>query len=65
MKYRVLRITNNMEEYPRCEKDTTEFPELVRYVEDEMDMFVMDENGAFCNADEFFMTHNILEFEAI
>ena len=45
MKYRVVKITKNVDEYPECAKDTAEFPHLVRYVSDEMDLFIVDEAG--------------------
>lgn len=53
--FRVLRITNNIEDYPDCEKDTLEFPDLVEHVSDEMDIFIFNlETGNFWKAGDFF-----------
>lgn len=56
IKFRVVTITNNLEEYPQYRDDTEEFPEMVFYVvEDEVDTFVVDtRNGDFWPAREFF-----------
>jgi hypothetical protein len=62
MKYRVVKITNNIGGYPECKSDTEEFPEIIECVEDEMDNFIVDENGKFWQADEFFNMIEIKEF---
>lgn len=62
MKYRVVRITNNIGEYPECAADTERFPNLIHHVRDEMDIFVVDKNGQFWNSDEFFLMEDINEF---
>ena len=62
-RYRVLSITNNIEEYPEAKEDTLEFPDLVADVEDEMDMFVLDlENDEIFKADEFFYQVDVKSF---
>lgn len=65
MKYRVLKISNNVREYPECEQDSIEFPHLVEHLGDEMDIFIMNEKGAYCLATEFFNTVDVREFEII
>lgn len=64
MKYRLLQITTNIEEYPSHKKDTEEFPELVEYVEDDSDIFIMDEEKRFWYANEFFYQSGVTEFES-
>ena len=63
MKYRVVKISNNVEEYPDCAADTQEFPHLVKHVEDEMDIFIIDVNGDFWEAECFFHSTSITEFQ--
>lgn len=63
MKYRVVKITKNIEGYPECKKDTEQFPDMVKYVADEMDLFIVDETGKFWPASEFFHIEDIEEFE--
>lgn len=65
MIYRVLKITNNVSGYPECKKDTEEFPYLVQKVEDEMDLFIVDENGTDYPANEFFYMVSVEEFQAV
>lgn len=62
MKYRVIKISSYLDGYPECVKDTIEFPNMIKYLEDEYGMFVIDENGDFCDAIDFFNTHDISEF---
>lgn len=62
-KYRVVQITNNVADYPECADDTEEFPHMVKYVGDEMDIFVVDEEGKFWPASEFFYMKEIKEFK--
>jgi hypothetical protein len=64
LKYRVVQITNNVKGYPECALDTAEFPDIVKYVGDEMDLFVVNEHGKFWPASEFFFMEDIEEFEA-
>ena len=67
MKYRVVKITNNLDEYPSCEKDTMEFPELIDHVDDELDWFIVDENGNYWEAGDFFfmVEPGIVTFESV
>ena len=65
MRYRVLRISTNLEEYPLAKEDTEEFPYLTKYVEDEEEFFVMDEDGSFWEANEFFYMTDIKEFKKL
>lgn len=63
-KYRVLWISNNLEDYPECTKDTKEFSHLVSDVEDEMDIFIVNtKTGGFHKASEFFHQVDITSFE--
>jgi hypothetical protein len=64
MKYRVVQITKSVERYPECATDTAEFPDLVKYVDDEMDLFVVDEIGHFWPAHEFFYMQTLTHFTA-
>lgn len=53
--FRVLHITNNIEEYPHATKDSDEFPHVVNWLEDEYGMFVLDDStGSIYPAGEFF-----------
>jgi len=65
-KFRILHITNNLDEYPHCQKDNDEFPHVINLVQDEYDMFVLDEDeGHVYPASEFFYmieTDNISSF---
>ena len=54
MHYRVVKITKNPAGYPEAVKDTEEFPELVARVEDETEIFIVDETGEAHIASEFF-----------
>lgn len=61
-KLRVVHITKVPEAYPECRKDTADFPNLVQYVEDETDTFIVDEvTGAFWPASEFFFMNRLKE----
>lgn len=54
-KFRVLHISNNLDEYPQCVKDSDEFPHMIAYVDDEYAMFILDEtDGNIYPAGEFF-----------
>lgn len=63
MRYRCVKITDNLPDYPECKKDTEEFPHLVDRVSDEMDLFIVDENGEDYPADEFFSIVEIDKFK--
>lgn len=63
MKYRVVRISNNIEEYPDCAQDTKEFPHLIERVSDEMDVFIVADSGEWWPASEFFHMVDIHMFE--
>jgi len=56
-KFRILHISNNLDEYPHCVKDSDEFPHVVDWVKDEYEMFVLDVDGGsiFPAADFFYM----------
>jgi len=61
--FRVLKITNNLENYPECEKDTLEFPSLVAEVSDEMETFILNlETNRWFPANEFFMMVDLESF---
>lgn len=52
---KVVRVTNNPDEYPEFAEASVEFPELVEYIDDESATFIVDpETGDFWPADEFF-----------
>lgn len=53
MKYRVILV----------EKDSTEHPEMVKYVHDDERLFVVNERGNFWPADGFFFMVNVDSFE--
>lgn len=58
MRFRLVKITKNVERYPECAQDTEEFPHLVDRVSDEMDSFVVmvgKETEKFWPAGEFFL----------
>lgn len=52
----VARITNNVERYPDCAEDTEKYPHIIKYVDDEMDLFIVDPDNPqmFWPAAEFF-----------
>lgn len=63
-KYRVLRITNNVKEYPEAKSDSHEFPYIVPHVDDEFGVFVVDlRTRNFWKASEFFYMVNVNQFE--
>ena len=51
MNYRIVHITTDEESYP--ENDNKEFPHLVEAVEDEIDTFIVREDGWFFEARDF------------
>ena len=62
--YRVLRITNNIEEYPDAKSNSHEFPHIVPHVEDEFDLFILDlKTRNFWKASEFFHMVDVEQFE--
>jgi len=67
MNYRVVTITNNLEDYPGCKDDNEEFPEMIDYVSDETDLFIIEvhDDGTYTwyPADEFFYMKKIKSFE--
>lgn len=65
MEYRVVKISSNLNEYPECKQDTEEFPGLIKYIEDEMDIFIVSENGDFFSSDEFFNMVSISKFNSV
>jgi len=61
--FRVVTVTNNLEQYPQHVYDNDEFPHLIDYVEDEVETFVVDENdGGFWKSSEFFQCTNVTHF---
>lgn len=63
MKYRVVKISKNVEKYPDCKEDTEEFPHITKYVSDEMDIFIIEvETGEFYKAADFFYMVEIKKF---
>lgn len=61
IEFRVIMITNDLEGNPECRKDTEEFPEMVRYVEDEVEVFVSGA-GDFWPARDFFDMVSVTHF---
>jgi len=63
--FRVLTITNNLDEYHQYEKDTNEFPDLVRRVEDEIETFVYcNETEDWWEAGEFLLMVDMKTFQS-
>lgn len=65
MFFKVVKITNNLEDYPECAEDTAAYPELVEEVTDEMDLFVIYPDGEWLKADEFFYVEDVRVFKKI
>lgn len=63
MKYRVVTITNDLISYPEYVKETLEFPSIREDIEDDVETFVVNENGVACIAEDFFHMNDIKEFE--
>jgi len=61
-KLRVVTVTNNLDRNPHHWDDTEEFMYLIDEVEDEVETFVVDEDGGFWKASEFFHCTNITNF---
>ena len=52
-KYKLLKITNNIQDYPECKTDTLNYPSLVDEVEDEMQCFMVDiQSGTIYRMDD-------------
>lgn len=63
IEFRVITITNDLQEHPQYRDDTEEFPNLVQYIEDEVETFVVDmRDGGFWGASDFFFGTNITHF---
>ena len=63
IKFRIVTVTNDLEQYPQHREDSEEFPHLVdRLVEDEIEHFVVDEDGDYWVMGEFFHCVNITHF---
>lgn len=60
---RIVTVTNDIETYPEFAKETLEFPNLVDYVEDDIEIFIVgeDENDFWCHHD-FFLLGDIKRF---
>ena len=62
-KLRLVIVTNNPEEYPQHREDSEEFPHLVDRVEDEIELFIVDdEDGGYWEARDFFNCTNVTHF---
>lgn len=61
--YKVVKIANNLKDYPDCKEDTNAYPELVKHVQDEMDLFIVDEDsGEWFPSNEFFYMVKLTTF---
>jgi hypothetical protein len=65
MKYEVVTITNNISKYPQYKDDTEKRPLLVKLVEDEVEKFVIDENGETYFSADFFREVYVGKFETL
>ena len=64
MKYRVVPIRSeeaDPADYPNARN--SEFPDLVKYVDDEYSLFIVREDGQLYEARDFFFMTDIKEFE--
>ena len=53
--FKVLHISNNLDKYPECSRDSNEHPELVNWVHGEYQMFIYNlKTGSAFQADSFF-----------
>ena len=62
IKYKLVTITNNLPDYPEHKEDTESCQYLVEEVEDEVDSFIIREDGEWWPANEFFQCEDIKEF---
>ncbi len=63
IKFRVVTVTTNLEDFPQHREDSEEFPYLVGcLVEDEVGHFVVDEDGGFWEVRDFFHCTSITHF---
>ena len=63
IKFRVITVTNNLEAYPQHREDSEEFPYLVDYlVEDQVEHFIVDGDGGYWAARDFFDCNSITHF---
>ena len=60
----VVTITNSIENYPQFTEETKEFPGLVEYIDDEVEIFVVVDNNPeiFWYAHDFFNMVSIKSF---
>lgn len=58
----VVTVTKDVEKYPEFAEDTLKNPSLVGYIEDEVESFVVDPEGGFWTAAEFFDCTNVSSF---
>ncbi len=63
MKYKVIKITNDLSEYPEYREDTERYPCLIEQIEDEVELFVISETGDTYIAQDFFREECIKEFK--
>ena len=64
--YKVVSVTKDIASYPECASDTKQYPQLVRYVEDDMDIFVVhEEDGTFFKASDFFQSTSVRRFRVL
>lgn len=62
IKFRIVNVTTDLDEYPQYREDTEEFAHLIVYVEDDFETFIVDEDGGFWEAKDFFYCTNITHF---
>jgi hypothetical protein len=62
IKFRLVTVTTRLDYYPYHREDTEEFPHLVGHVDDQIETFVVDEDGGYWESREFFDSTNITHF---
>lgn len=62
MHYRVIRVTNNVDDYPEYKKQSLKFPGLVQRIVDEIETYIVSDSGEIYTADEFFHSVNVRGF---
>lgn len=57
----VVTLTTDVAKYPEHAEDTAKYPDLVSYIDDEVESFVVDprDGGGFWGADEFFACNRV------